>query len=279
MKHHANGIVLTLILAVLCSLPATSLYAFEINDGHIHYNQDVWSRLSPGHALKLLSVNKIRRAIVFSTPTEGTEKLYELQPERVIPFVRPYRNERDRFTYHDDPSIIPYLEEKLKLGIFKGLGEIHLFKEHKDTEVIQQMMQLAADNNLSVSAHADYETIVTLVETQPSVHFIWAHCGMDHPFADVKSALEKYTNLNCEMSFRYGMFDDDLQLLPEWKALLETYPERFILGMDTYVPRRWAALPEHVEFAREWLMQLSEKARHKIARENIDAWFKVDFPE
>lgn len=247
--------------------------AFPLNDGHIHYNQDIWSRLSPGHALKLLSANGIERAIVFSTPTEGTEQLYDLAPQRVIPFVRPYRNDRDRFTYFNDDSIIPYLKEKIELGIFRGIGEMHLFKENKQTPVVRQIMQLAADHQLAVSAHADHETILTLLQLQPSVHLIWAHCGMDHPFADVKKVLEQHENLYCELSFRYGMFDENFQLRPEWKTLLEKSPEKFVLGMDTYVPRRWAALPEQVEVAREWLMQLTEETRNKIARENINNWF------
>ena len=134
-------------------------------------------------------------------------------------------------------------------------------------------MQLAADHELAISAHADYPTIRKLIELQPGVRIIWAHCGMDHPFADIKQAIEQYPNLFCELSFRYAMFDEDWQLLPEWKTLLENNPSRFILGMDTYIDRRWANLPEHVEFAREWLEQLPEDARNKIARENINNWF------
>lgn len=256
----------------LCLLFLPPLSAFEINDGHIHYNQDVWSRLSAEHAMRYLTENKIKRAIVFSTPAEGTEKLYYLAPERVIPFVRPYRNTRDRFSFHSDPSIVTYLKQKIDSGIYKGIGEFHLFKKHKDTAVVKQIMELAAEHNLAISAHSDYETILTLIKLQPDVRIIWAHCGMDHPVADIKQALQQYPNLFCELSFRY-MFDDDWKLLPEWKKLLEENSTRFILGMDTYIPRRWAELPEHVEFAQNWLEQLSPDTRQKIATDNINNWF------
>lgn len=268
-------IVAMLLGWCLVTMPviAEDYYDLEINDGHIHYNDDIWSRLSPEHALRALTRNNINRAIVFSTPTEGVEKIYPLAPDRIIPFITPYRTFRERFTYHSDPSLIPFLEEKIALGIYRGIGEFHLFKKHKDTEVVKQMMQLAADHELAIHAHADHPTILTLLELQPGVRVIWSHCGMEHPVEDVIIALEKYPNLFCELSFRYQMFDDNLKLRPIWKNLLETQAERFIVGMDTWVPRRWASLPEDILFAREWLMQLPEPARTKIARENIDNWF------
>ena len=260
-------------LFLFCLFFPQILHAFEINDGHIHYNKDVWSRLPPERAIQLLTENNINRAIVFGTPTEGAEKLYKIAPDRVIPFMMPYRIYRDRYTFHSDPSIVTHLKKKIDTGIYKGIGEFHLFTIHKDKPVVAQIMQLAADHELAISAHADYPTIRKLIELQPGVRIIWAHCGMDHPVADIEQAMQQYPNLFCELSFRYDMFDEDWQLLPEWKTLLENNPSRFILGMDTYIDRRWANLPEHVEFAREWLEQLPEEPRNKIARENIDNWF------
>ncbi|MGD2117404.1 MAG: amidohydrolase family protein [Chromatiales bacterium] len=265
-----NKSALWLLFCLLC---APGLQAFEINDGHIHYNEDIWSRFSPEQAIRSLSRNNIKRAVVSSTPAEGTEKLYALAPDRVIPFLRPYRVHRDRFTYHSDQTIVTYLQQKIATGIYKGIGEFHLFEEHKDTDVVQQIMQLAANNDLAISAHSDHATILTLVNLQPDVRVIWAHCGMDHPVADVVQALQQYPNLFCELSFRYGMLDEDGRLVPEWRSLLENNPTRFVLGMDTYIPKRWAELPENVETARNWLMQLSPDARDMIARENINDWF------
>ena len=235
-------------LVSLCLLLPLTPNAFEINDGHIHYNQDVWPMLSPEQAIKYLAENNIQRAIVSSTPTEGTEKLYKLAPDRVIPFLRPYRNNRDQYTFHSDPTILDHIKQKIDLGIYAGIGEFHLFEKHKDTLVIKEIMELAADYQLAISAHSDFATILTLINLQPEVRVIWAHCGMDHPIADIKQALKEYPNLFCELSFRYNMFDDDEQLRPDWKKLLEENPTRFILGMDTYIPRRWANLPQHMNF-------------------------------
>ena len=252
------------------------LWASGLNDGHIHYNKDVWDDLSPQQAFSLLTENGIHRAIVFSTPTAGTEKLYRLSPQRVIPFLMPYRVVRDRFTWHSDQTMVTYVKQKLSTGIYKGFGEFHLFKEHKDTPVIRQLMQLVADHKIMLSAHSDGETIETLIEMQPEVNVIWAHCGMDHPVEDVRRMLAQYPKLYCELSFRYYMFDEDDKLVPQWKALLEQYSKRFILGMDTYIPRRWAGLPENVSFAHQWLNQLQPATKKLIGSGNIDRMFPLD---
>ncbi len=264
---------LVIFFLFLINIPSSS--AFDLNDGHIHYNSDVWADLSKEQALSLLTENGINRAIVFSTPTAGTEKLYQLAPQRVIPFLMPYRVVRDRFTWHSDSSMVAYVKQQLSTGIYKGFGEFHLFKEHKNTVVVQQLMQLIADYKITVNAHSDAETIEALINMQPEVTIIWAHCGMDHPVDDVSRMLKQYPNLYCELSFRYNMFDKENRLVLKWKQLLEQQAIRFILGMDTYIPRRWANLPENSEFARQWLKQLSPSTEKRIASDNIDRMFPV----
>lgn len=260
------------ILSVLVTGPG---WAYEINDGHLHYNEDVWGQLTAEHALRVMSENGIDRAIVSSTPVDGTVRLYELSKRRIIPFLRPYRVFRDRFTWHSDPSIIDYINQQLKTDIFRGFGEFHLFKDHKDTVVVRTLMQMMVARNLAVSAHSDAETIEHLIGLQPSLRLIWAHCGMDHPVEDVKRIMDAYPGISCELSFRYNMLDDNQQLTSAWKSLLEQYPRRFMLGMDTYIPRRWANLPQHVDYARHWLDQLSQDTRHLIAYKNIMRMFPV----
>lgn len=261
--------------AIILFVLSMSSWAYDLNDGHIHYNQDVWNDLPAEGALRLLIENGIQRAIVSSTPTAGTEILYRLSPERIIPFLRPYRIYRDRYTWHSDPTIVDYIKQQLATGIYQGFGEFHLFKRHKDSPVVQQLMQIVADHQLMVSAHSDAETIEALINMQPNVTLIWAHCGMDHPVDDVRQLLELNPSLNCELSFRHNMMDEEDKLLNEWKTLLEQYPERFILGMDTYIPKRWASLPEHAQYAQHWLSQLNSTSAKLIAKGNIDRLFPL----
>ena len=260
-------------LMLLTALLPTLALAVQTHDGHIHYNEDVWKDLAPEHAIELLDDNNINRAIVFSTPAEGTKKLYRLAPDRIIPFIRPYRVFRDRFSWHSDADMLAYVKREMESGYYKGFGEFHLFRDHKNTPIVQQMMALVAKHGLAVNAHADGETIEALIAMQPEVVMIWAHCGMDHPVDDVERMLEQYPNLYCELSFRDKLTDINYKLTPQWKRLLETYPRRFMLGMDTYIPRRWAHLPEIKEYAENWLAEIDENAAKLIGGGNIDRLF------
>ena len=264
--------MLRLLLLLSCLL-TTSAWSFELNDGHIHYNQDIWDKLEPEHALRLLSENNIQRAIVSSTPTSGTETLYQLNPEQIIPFLRPYRNIRDRNIWHSDPTIINYIKQQLEKGTYKGFGEFHLFKEHKNTDVIQQVMRLIARHKLVVSAHSDAETIEALLHMQAEVIIIWAHCGMDHPATDIHRMLKQYKQLYCELSYREGLIDESGNITTQWKQLLETFPQRFITGSDTHAPGRWAHLTEITQDTRNWLKQVDSKTGRLIATDNLNQLF------
>ena len=61
-----------------------------------------------------------------STPDDGTLKLYERDPKRFVPILRPYRTRDDMSTWWRDPAIIPYLEQRLAKGVHKGIGEFHI---------------------------------------------------------------------------------------------------------------------------------------------------------
>ncbi|MFN8516863.1 MAG: hypothetical protein U0841_30680 [Chloroflexia bacterium] len=58
-------------------------------------------------------------------------------------------------TWFDDPTIIPYLEERLKLGVHRGIGEFHLYGESANSAVIGQMIDLARRDKLLLHAHPD----------------------------------------------------------------------------------------------------------------------------
>jgi hypothetical protein len=261
-----------LLLSLLLFIPVTAM-ALQTHDGHIHYNEDIWQDLAPEHAMELLDDNQINRAIVFSTPAEGTKKLYRLAPERIIPFLRPYRVFRDRFSWHSDEDMLAYVTREIETGFYQGFGEFHLFKEHRNTPVVQQMMRVVAKHHLAVNAHADGETIEALINMQPRVVMIWAHCGMKHPIEDVERMLRQYPSLHCELSFRNNLTDEDNNITPRWKTLLEKYPRRFMVGMDTYIARRWAHLPQLKERAVSWLSQLDDDAARLIGGGNIDRLF------
>ncbi|MDZ7803257.1 hypothetical protein [Thiohalophilus sp.] len=101
-------------------------------DVHIHYSHDVWDKLPPHAAIARLHAAGISRAMVSSSGDMGTRRLYNAAPDRVIPSLRPYRMRGDLNSWMHDPSVIPYLEQKLAEHPYAAIGEFHLEGEQAD---------------------------------------------------------------------------------------------------------------------------------------------------
>src|SRR5881628_2113683 len=117
---------LLLALAVVLGAAAPAAAQLPIFDAHIHYSRPDWDAYSPERALSLLAQAGVRRAIVSSTPDDGTLKLYEKSPASIVPFLRPYRTREDMSGWPRDSTVQAYVEERLKRGIYRGIGEFHL---------------------------------------------------------------------------------------------------------------------------------------------------------
>lgn len=263
------------IIAVLSA--ATTLVAHadvgRIHEGHIHYDEDVWEALPPADAIKMLKAEDIDRALVSATPTEGAEMLYEADPHLVIPMLRPYKSWRHRYLWFNDPDLKNYLLEHMARVPYRGFGEFHVFGEDVDSIPIEEMIELARERKLALHPHTDLEGMRIFLRKAPDVVVIWAHGGFNVPVETLRELLEEYPKLIIELSLREGMLDDELQLTSQWQRFLVNYRSRFLVGMDTYKPSRWADLPEIAAETRDWLEQLPEEVAADIARNNLDRLF------
>src|SRR5439155_26897538 len=88
------------LLLVSGPRPVTAQY--PVFDAHIHYSRPDWDAYPPERALALLARAGVRRALVSSTPDDGTLKLYARSPTVVVPFLRPYRTREDMGGWHAD---------------------------------------------------------------------------------------------------------------------------------------------------------------------------------
>ena len=66
------------------------------------------------------------------------------------------------------------------------------------------------------------------------------------------------------------------KLSAEWRALFERYPDRFLIGSDTWVNQRWESYGEIMAGYRAWLGQLPPKTAAQIAHGNARALFGED---
>ena len=264
--------LLALILFTSVGFATADAQELPIFDTHIHYSRPDWSVYSPEDVLKIFDRAGVRRALVSSTPDEGTLKLHEKAPHRIAPELRPYRERSDIQSWFSDATIIPYVEERLKRGIYKGIGEFHLYGGQTNTPVIRRMTELAVEKSLFLHAHSDEAAVHELFAIEPRVKILWAHAGMSSGPQTIGKMLDRYPNLWAELAIRTDMAPGGT-LDPEWRALFIRHPDRIMIGTDTWVTSRWEALPGYLNEMRGWLRQLPPEIAEKIAYRTAEQLF------
>jgi hypothetical protein len=260
----------TLWSAALVPLAAVAA-ELPIFDAHLHYSSDAWPSLPPEQAVAMLRKAGVKGALVSSSGDDGQQRMRELAPDLVIPELRPYRSRGDTGTWFRDDTVIAYLEDRLKTYKYAGIGEFHLYGENADLPVPRRMVRLAKERNLFLHAHSDADAVERLFRQWPDARILWAHSGFERP-DQVRAMLRRHKNLWCDLAFR----TDEAQggkVDSEWRKAFIEFPDRFLLGTDTYVPERWAYIPEHATWARGWLADLPPEIAERIAYRNGEALF------
>ena len=278
--------VFTFILSSLIATFTTDAHSDELPffDGHLHYSGNAWEETPPEKVMQLLDQANIKRALLSSTPIEGTLKLYALDPKRFVPELRVYHKatsyetwliERANWWRADDT--IPFLENELKRGIYVGIGEFHLFGAEAESEVIKRLVNLSVEKKLHLHAHSDAQAIETLMTHNAKVKILWAHAGMNTPVKTVGEFMARYPAMYVELSYRYDVVSGD-EIDAGWKELFLKYPERFVMGSDTWTPSRWPELPSIATWYRSWLGKLPKEIAENIANKNLARFLGMSFP-
>jgi hypothetical protein len=272
LKHVA------IIAATLIAAAGNSALAdepIEIFDAHLHYNWEPKPFYQLDEVLALFKKHRITGILATSRPNTGTHALVDAKAEglQVVPFIRPYRVRADIGSWFNDPVIFDLVRDEFKRGYYRGIGEFHLSGKAADTEMVKKTVDFAVANDLYMHAHADDEAVEILMRHNPRAKVIWAHTGFGLAGDRVSSMLAKYPKLWGELSYRSGIVDGSGKLTPEWRALFERYPDRFLLGSDTWVPERWASYGEIMAGYRGWLAQLPPAAAKQIAHGNARGLF------
>jgi Amidohydrolase len=242
-------------------------------DAHLHYSAPDWTAFPPARILAILDRAGIARALVSSTPDDGTLALYDKAPSRIVPILRPYRTRDDLASWWQDPTVIPYLEERLRRGVHKGIGEFHLHGDQVNSAVIKRLTELAVSRGLVLHAHSDEAAIVGLFQLEPRLRIIWAHAGMSSGAGAVGALLDRYATLWADLSIRNGDVAPGGVLAPEWRRLLVRHADRFLVGTDTWTTSRWDELPDSIDEVRRYLGQLPREVAEQIAFKNAQRLF------
>lgn len=199
-----------------------------------------------------------------------------------------------------DQNAADYLELVLKSyppGFWKGIGEV--MSRHDDLTAftygeppradhpaLMKVYRLAAERKLPVLIHhnissASMQNPIYLKELEnalrdnPRTRIIWAHAGISRRVvvptlvSELRRVLATYPNLSVDISWVVypEYIGKNSQSLITWAALLEEFPERFMIGSDKVA--HWAGYREEIRKYDPLLDLLKPETARKVTRENI----------
>jgi hypothetical protein len=218
----------------------------------------------------------LKKAFVSSSSDDGTQKLYKAAPDLIVPVLRPYRRRGEIGTWFRDDAIVAHVESRLRANAYAGIGEFHIFGEQSDLPVFRRLVALAKQYQIFLHAHADADAVNRIFAQDPDARVLWAHAGFDQPDT-IRDMLKRHPRLWCDLAFRSEHASDG-HVEPAWKQLFIDFPDRFMVGTDTYTPERWYYVVEHAEWTRQWLQDVPAEVADKIAFRNAEQLAKWPSP-
>jgi len=219
-----------------------------VTDTHLHYSHDAWDVYPPAEAVALLRKAGLKRALVSSSSDDGTQMLVKEAPDLVIPVLRPYSRRGQISTW---------------------MNEFHAFGEDINTDVLQGVLALAKQYDIFLHAHSDAAAVDLIFQHYPDAHVLWAHSGFEN-VSTIRNMLKRHPKLWADLAFRSEHIDGE-SVDPQWRDLFEEFPDRFMVGTDTFAPERWSYVIPHARTTRTWLDSLNDELAEKIAWRNSEA--------
>ena len=215
-----------------------------------------------------------------------------------------YRDERDPFFTGDTPlqkQVLDTLEGHLKSGVATSIAEVHVNSRNSaplpilnrkvpaDSALMMKLMDLSARYKAPLSVHMQFDAdsvqqLHALLQAKPDGILVLAHCGKDTVAAQVRPILQKYPNAYCDLSYRNspqekGRFPERIifskdSLDPAWRALVEEFPDRFMVGVDDV--HSWPEYEQVVDSLRFGLLaRLTPATAEKVAYQNGVRLFRL----
>jgi len=281
------------LLCLLLLFPPAAAPSSPVADMHLHYKWNQRDVTSPADALAALDAQHVVLGVVIGTPAELALELVRRDPRRLVAIYSPYRSGSDWQRWSYDTGAVARARAALATGAYRGIGELHLIggfaPKLARARMLHGLLALADDFDVPVMLHTEYsrpDPMLELCMQYPDVRIIWAHAGAilaPEQVAGVLAACDNvYAGLAARDPWRFvnnPIADTGGRLLPEWRALLLRYPDRFMVGSDPVWPVEqldawdrddtgWEDLGRFWRFHRDWLKQLPDGVARRIACRN-----------
>ena len=263
-----------LFTAIAAAATAHAQAPLKLFDAHLHYNSEPAPFYSLDKVLEIFRRNSVAGIVATSRPNTGTHALVDAKAPGlwVVLFIRPYRVRSDMQTWFDDPAIYELVQSEYRRGYYRGVGEFHIYGKSAASPLVKKIVDFAVERDLYLHAHCDEEALLILYGHNTKAKIIWAHTGFSTAPQRVAELLDRHA-LWGELSYRSGITDGSGRLTADWRALFAKYPDRFLIGSDTWINERWFGYDGLMQGYRAWLAQLPADQARQIAYGNAERLF------
>ena len=244
-------------------------------DAHIHYKEPAWGPFPVEGVIGLMDKTGVAMGLVSSTPDEGTIKLWQYAPNRIVPELRPYHGDAGSSNWTDKEGMADYLRGRLSIHDHEGIGEFHIRSRAMWNEpLMREIIAMAKKRDIPLHIHSGAEPIRWVYGLDPDVKIIWAHAGLGEPASEVLKLMSEFPDLYADTSLReYFILDRGGDLDPEWKKVIFEFQDRLMVGSDTWVNSQWESYEDIIASNRRWLSKLPREVAEKIAYRNAEKLF------
>ncbi|MES0879240.1 amidohydrolase family protein [Roseibium sp. SCP14] len=247
-------------------------------DAHMHYKEPAWDQYPVQSVVELMDLNGVAMALVSSTPDEGTIRLWEYAPNRIVPELRPYHGAAGSSNWTKMKGMEDYLTGRLKTYPHQGIGEFHIHRlDTADEPLFRKIIEMARERDIYLHVHSGPEPVRWLYGLDPQVKIIWAHAGLSTPADRVYALMEEFPALLADTSLReHDILGDGENLDPQWLEIIFDFQDRLMIGSDTWINSQWDNYSRIMASNRLWLSRLPRPVAEKIAFRNAQRFFDRD---
>ncbi|MEM9635667.1 MAG: amidohydrolase family protein [Pseudomonadota bacterium] len=255
-----------------------AVFDLPLFDAHMHYKEPAWDLYPVQSVIELMDKNGVAMALVSSTPDEGTIRLWEYAPNRIVPELRPYHGAAGSSNWTKMKGMESYLAGRLKAYPHEGIGEFHIHRlDTSDAPLFRKIIEMARGRDIYLHVHSGPEPVRWLFSLDPEVKIIWAHAGLSTPAERVYALMEEYPTLLADTSLReYDILGDGGNLDPQWLEIAFDFQDRLMIGSDTWINNQWDNYSRIITSNRRWLSRLPRQVAEKIAFKNAQRLFERD---
>ena len=193
-----------------------------------------------------------------------------------------------------DDAAAARLEAELTKSNARVVGEVHLrqvgrrsIERDPSDAAFGKILEVAATRGVPVVVHDELTDAATAaLDKALSAHrkatLVLAHAG-EGPPARVEGLLVRNPNLLVDLSGMHfqrkpALATETGPLDPAWKALIEKFPDRFLMGVDVWAPRLFepAMLDRLLTWTRRVLGELTPDVAGRVAYKNAAVLFRLE---